>query len=157
MTRTRPTRALALPALLLLAGVAVAGCSDQDATAPEVGADAPAATDEAAEPEADAGDFCTAYDDAGGTLATPGTFQVGMPAEQTIADLSSRLEVLDAATPPDDIAADWQTLHDLYAEVVTIAEQVPAEEPVVDPRVLEIAGDLREPGTAVRNHLDENC
>lgn len=160
MTRTR--HALSLPVLVLLVGAAVSGCGDQDGGTTAAGGGSSAGSDAAAGAEDGAGsaegaDFCTAYADAGGTLATPGTFQVGMPAGQTVTDLSGRIDVLDAVTPPDDIAADWQSLHDLYSEALAIAEEVPAEEAVVDPRVLEIAGDLREPGTAVRTHLDEKC
>jgi hypothetical protein len=128
----RSTPALAMPALALTAALALAGCSGQD-------------------------EFCTAYDDAGGTLATPGIFQVAMPPEDTIDLMTSRIEILEAVSPPDEIAEDWQTLHDLYTEVVTISEQIPDAGVVPEPRIFEIIDELDAPSTSVTNYLDATC
>lgn len=139
---------LALTACAALA--ALTGCSSAaESSAPG----APAEESQASS----SGDFCGDYSAAGGTLATPSNFQVGLPAQQTISDLSARVAVLDAATPPDEIATQWQTLHDLYTETITIAEQVPADEVVVDPRVFEIVKEISDPGKQVRDYLDAEC
>ena len=130
--RARSTSAHAMPALVPAAALVLAGCSGDNA-------------------------FCTGYADAGGTLATPGIFQVAMSPEDTIDDIASRIEALEAVSPPEDIAADWQTLHDLYAEVVTIAEQTPDGGVVAGPRIFEIVDELDAPGDSVRNYLDATC
>ncbi|SDQ32070.1 hypothetical protein SAMN04488565_2147 [Leucobacter chromiiresistens] len=104
-----------------------------------------------------AGSFCDEYDAAGGTLATPGLFQVGMPAETTAADLAERMRVLDAATPPEDIAAPWADLRDLYDEALGLAEAAPAGGVVSDPRIFEIVEELDAPASAVREYLDAHC
>lgn len=116
--------------------------------------------DDGSAPESEAssgGGFCEQYDAAGGTLATPGLFQVAMPADTTISDLSSRVSIFDAATPPSDIATEWTEVRDLYAEAVTIAEGIPDNGPVADPRIFEIVKELDEPTTTIRDYLDTNC
>ncbi|GIG20643.1 hypothetical protein Cch01nite_13670 [Cellulomonas chitinilytica] len=152
--RTRPTPALAASALTLAAGLVLAGCSRSD-DAPESAATTPPAATEKV--EGSGGDFCAAYDEAGGTLATLGPFQVAMPPEETLADLGPRIEVLEAVSPPDDIAAEWQTLHDLYTEAVTIAEQTPDDGVVAGPRIFEIVEELDAPGSTVLDYLTTTC
>ncbi len=150
--------AFARPAAVLVALAALTACSSGSSPEDGDGATAADTADTADDSAAQAeGDFCEQYADAGGTLATPGLFQVGMPPENTIDDLSQRVAALEGATPPDDIAAQWQTLHDLYTEAIGIAEQTPADGAVVDPRVFEIVDELDAPSEAVRDYLDANC
>ncbi|WP_153002122.1 hypothetical protein [Leucobacter chromiiresistens] len=103
------------------------------------------------------GSFCDEYDAAGGTLATPGLFQVGMPADSTVADLTERIRVLDAATPPEDIAEAWTELRGLYDEALGLAAAAPDGGVVTDPRVFEIVEELDAPATTVREYLDAHC
>jgi hypothetical protein len=102
-------------------------------------------------------DFCQRYSEAGGTLATPGAFQVGMPAQQTVGDLTQRVAVLEAATPPDEIATQWETLRGRYTEVIGLAEKVPNNGSLVDPRVFEIVNEIGAPSAEIRDYLDANC
>jgi hypothetical protein len=140
--------------LVVTAGAALSllvGCSSAEV---EVSPVTPAAEESQA---SDSSTFCTDYSDVGGTLATPSNFQIGLPAEQTIADLSERIAVFDAVTAPDEIATEWQTTRDLYAESVEIAEQTTPSEPVMDSRVIEIIGELDEPTGVIRDYLDAEC
>lgn len=108
-------------------------------------------------PAASGGDFCQEYSDAGGTLATPGLYQVGMPASATISDLSQRVEIFDATTPPDEIATEWTELRDLYQESIDIAETIPDDGAVIGPRIFEIVKEIDAPAGTIRDHLDANC
>jgi hypothetical protein len=144
------TRALTQSVIAIAAVAMLAGCSGGITSS----SDDPAAS---GAPAASGGDFCQQYEDAGGTLATPGIFQVGMPADTTIADLSSRVEIFDAATPPADIATEWTQVRDLYAETVDIAETIPDNGAVVDPRIFETVKEIDAPATTIRDYLDANC
>lgn len=163
--RSRPTSALVVP-LLALAAVALTGCAGGD-DAPDAAA-SPAATRDGGAgvtPEgvasddapAGGGDFCADYEAAGGTLATPGPFQVGMTREMTVADLAPRVAVFDGVTPPDEIATQWQTLQGLYTEALTTAEGTAEGAVVADPRVFDLLKELKEPAADVRDYLDASC
>lgn len=102
-------------------------------------------------------EFCTGWKDAGGTLATVGPFQVGLSPAATTADIESRLAVMDAVAPPEDVAQEWAQVHDLYTEVVEIARSTADDSVVVDPRALEIVGELGEPADVVSAHVAERC
>jgi len=136
---------IAIAAVSLLAGCAGGATSSND--------ESPASD----APTASGGDFCQEYEDAGGTLATPGIFQVAMPADTTIADLSSRVEIFDATTPPADIATEWTQVRDLYAETVDIAETIPDNGAVANTRIFEIVKEIDAPATTIRDYLDANC
>lgn len=133
--------------------IVVSACSAGSGSAP----DDVASSGATKTPGASKDDFCQQYSDAGGTLATPGLFQVAMPAQQTISDLTQRVSVLNATTPPDEISPQWESLQRLYTEVIGIAEKTPNNGSVVNPRVFEIAKELRDPGSDIRDYLDANC
>ncbi len=161
--RSRSTSALAVP-LLALAAVALTGCAGGDDT-PDAAATPAATRDGDATPgggasddaPAGGGDFCADYEAAGGTLATPGLFQVGMPRDATVADLTARVAVFDGVTPPDEVATQWQTLQGLYSEALAAAEGTAEGSVVADPRVFEIVKEISEPASAVRDYLDASC
>jgi hypothetical protein len=155
--RSGPNPALAVPALVLVAGLVLSGCSSSGSAPESTQTTATTTAGDAEGSGGGEGDFCAAYDAAGGTLATFGLFQVALPAEETVDDLTSRVEILDSVTPPDETAADWQTIHDLYAEALTIAQQTPEGTPVVEPRIFEIVDELGEPSSNVRDYLDATC
>lgn len=148
----RPRSISIVQSVTVLAAVAVLTACGGGGSDPDAGS--------GSAPESEAatgGGFCEQYDAAGGTLATPGLFQVAMPADTTIADLTSRVSIFDAATPPADIATEWTEVRDLYAEAVTIAEGIPDNGPVADPRIFEIVKELDEPATTIRDYLDTHC
>lgn len=152
MMKLRP---LALTVAACASLTALVGCSSSSAPSDDTSAASSAPETSAA---ASGGDFCAEYADAGGTLATPSNFQVGLPADETISDLSGRVAVMDAVTPPSEIESAWQSTRGLYAEGVEIAEAVPDKSsPVLDSRIFAIVKELSGPTGDIRAYLDATC
>ena len=71
--------------------------------------------------------FCSDIEAAGGSGVDLGTLQFWLPKAQLQPDLQHRISLFESVTPPDDLADDWQAVHDQYVELEAAVAELPAD------------------------------
>lgn len=105
----------------------------------------------------DASSFCDDFKEAGGTLATVGIYQTGLPKESAESDLGNRARIMNAVTPPDEIAEAWQAWLTHYEAVLDVAAETEPGMAVFDPELNTEALNLNEEHPEISDYLNDHC
>ncbi len=63
------------------------------------------------------GDFCSDYEEAGGSGATVGPVQVWLGRDEVLADVRVRLGAMNAVAPPSEVEAEWNAMKSHYENI----------------------------------------
>jgi len=100
--------------------------------------------------------FCSDIEAAGGSGATMGTLQFWLPKAQLHPQLEQRIAIYESVTPPDDIADDWQAVHDQYVELEAAVAELPADG-LIDNELIVSTNELSDATGRISSAFSEHC
>ena len=166
MKTARPAPLLVRSAVALALAATLVACSSEDSGARPAGSvdettevsSAPA--DEGAEDTVaadDAGAFCDAYEENGGTGATVGPLQLWLPKEDLAADLTSRLTAMGDLEAPTEVSAAWDASRTYFEDLQTTVDALPAGGVVDDPAVYSTSTEMEETFSTFTDWYFDTC
>lgn len=149
-------RARSIGSILALV-VLLTGCSaSASVTTPSATSSAGAGSAATPAPGA-SGDFCAAYEAAGGDVETPGVFNFEAGTTETLNLLQDIKKIQGSVTPPTEIQSSWGQWVDLTDQAITVVNALPESDAISDPQVKQISESMLMPTMEIRQYLAENC